>query len=198
MPLSLFIETFTLGAFLATVVHAASTRGRSGLELLGALFLLGLLRENAVAIRSLLYGFAPLAFHLGRAPLIATVIWGFSIYTALVFAEEMSGTTTGAGFAPARVLGWVAVFMVALVGFYEPFLSRMGMARWQAGTRTTLGVPWIATIGYPTLAVGFLLLWQSARRRSPIGRIALLAVGLPALALGHAFGLQALKSALGW
>ncbi len=194
----LFIELFTLGAFLGTVWHAARTRGREGVALLAALFLLGLLRENAVAVRSLLYDFAPLALNLGRAPLIATVFWGFSIYAAVVFAEEVTGETIGSRVPPPRALGAVVLFMIALVGFYEPFLARIGMARWQEGTRATLGVPWIALVGYPTLAVGFLLLWGWAARRTAPLRLAILAPGLPALALGHAFGLQALKRWLGW
>ncbi len=195
----LFIELFTLGAFLCVLIHAARTRGRrSGVALLAALFLLGLLRENAVAIRSLLYDFAPLTLNLGRAPLIATIIWGFSIYAALVFAEETTGEPIGGRIPSARALGAVALFMIALVGFYEPFLARIGMARWQEGTRSTLGVPWIALVGYPTLSVGFLLLWGLSSERKIALRLAVLFLGLPALALGHAFGLQALKGALGW
>ena len=194
----LFLEIFTFLAFLATVWHAGSTRGREGVAFLGALFLLGLLRENAVAIRSLLYDFAPLALNLGRAPLIATIIWGFSIYAALVFAEEVTGEALDRGVPSARALSAVALFMIALVGFYEPFLARVGMARWQEGTRATLGVPWIALVGYPTLAVSFLLLWGWAAKRRLGLRLAILALALPALALGHAFGLQALKRSLGW
>jgi hypothetical protein len=166
--------------------------------LLAALFLLGLLRENAVAIRALLYDFAPLSLRLGRAPLIATIIWGFSIYAALVFAEEVTGEPIGERIPSARALGAVALFMIALVGFYEPFLARVGMARWQEGTRATLGVPWIALVGYPTLAVGFLLLWGWAARRAKSLRLAILVLGIPALAMGHAFGLQALKRWLDW
>jgi hypothetical protein len=194
----LFLELFTFGAFLAMIVHAAWFREGEGVALLSALFLLGLLRENAVAIRALLYDFAPLALRAGRAPLIATIIWGLSIYAAMVFAEEVTGARVGPGIPSAKALGAVVLFMIALVGFYEPFLARVGMARWQDGTRSTLGVPWIALIGYPTLAVGFLLLWGWAARRRGALRLAILALGLPALGLGHAFGLQALKSALGW
>ncbi|MEP7011009.1 MAG: hypothetical protein ABJC13_11860 [Acidobacteriota bacterium] len=194
----LFIELFTLASFLAIFGHAAWSRGRSGVGLISTLFLLGLLRENAVAIRALLYDFAPLTLHLGRAPLIATIIWGFSIYAALVFAEEVVGEPIGRRIPPARALGAVALFMIALVGFYEPFLAHVGMARWQEGTRSTLGVPWIALVGYPTLAVGFLLLWGWAAQRTIAFRVAILGLGLPSLALGHAFGLQALKTALGW
>lgn len=194
----LFLELFTLASFLAIVAHAARNRGGGGVALLSALFLLGLLRENAVAIRALLYDFAPLALHLGRAPLIATIIWGFSIYAAIVFAEEVTAEPIGRRVPSARALGAVALFMIALVGFYEPFLARVGMARWQEGTRATLGVPWIALIGYPTLAVGFLLLWGWAAKGTHPLRLAILVLGLPALALAHAFGLQALKSSLGW
>lgn len=163
----LFIEVFTLASFLAIVSHATWSRGRSGLALLSALFLLGLLRENAVAIREILYGFAPLALRLGRAPLIATIIWGFSIYAALVFAEEVTGQPIGDSVPSVTALGAVALFMIALVG-------------------------------YPALAVGFLLLWGWAVRRATSLRLAILAFGIPALALGHAFGLQALKDLLAW
>ena len=194
----LFIELFTLASFLAIVFHASWSRGRSGLAVLSALFLLGLLRENAVAIRALLYDFAPLALHLGKAPLIATIIWGFSIYAALVFTEEVTGDPIGDRIPSARALGAAALFMIALVGFYEPFLARIGMARWQEGTRATLGVPWIALVGYPTLAVGFLLLWGWAARRAKSFRLAILVLGIPALAMGHALGLQALKRWLDW
>jgi len=194
----LFIELFTLASFLAIVFHAAWSRGRSGIALLSALFLLGLLRENAVAIRALLYDFAPLSLNLGRAPLIATIIWSFSIYAALVFGEEVTSEPIGGSVPSVPALGAVALFMIALVGFYEPFLARIGMARWQEGTRATLGVPWIALLGYPTLAVGILLLWGWAAGRRAAFRLAILVPGLPALALCHAFGLQALKRWLGW
>lgn len=194
----LFLELFTLGAFVALIVHGAWHRGGEGLALFAGLLALGFVRENAVAIREILYGFAPLALNLGRAPLIATVIWGLSIYAAMVFAEEVTGDPIGRRIPSARALGAVALFMIALVGFYEPFLARVGMARWQEGTRATLGVPWIALVGYPTLAAGFLLLWGWASTRKVGLRLAILALGLPALALGHALGLQALKNALGW
>lgn len=193
----LFLELFTLGAFVALIVHAVRHRAADGIALFAGLLALGFVRENAVAIRALLYDFAPLALNLGRAPLIATIIWGFSIYAAMVFAEEVTGEAIGSRVPSARALGAVALFMIALVGFYEPFLARVGMARWHDGTRATLGVPWIALIGYPTLAAGFLLLWGWAARRSLGFRLAILALGLPTLALGHAFGLQALKAALG-
>lgn len=89
--------------------------------------------------------------------------------------------------------------MMALAGFYEPFLKLIDMARWQEGTRTTLDVPWITLIGYPTLTVLFLLLWCRVMRRPPGGaRTALLLVGLTLLALIHAAGLQGIKDLLGW
>ena len=155
-------------------------------------------RWEGVAIREILYGFAPLHLHLGRAPLIATIIWGLSIYAAIVFAEEVTGEPARRRIPSAKTLGAVALFMIALAGFYEPFLARVGMARWQEGTRATLGVPWIALVGYPTLAVGFLLLWGWVARRAKSLRFAILVLGIPALAIGHAFGLQALKDSLGW
>ena len=194
----LFIELFTFGCFVAVLVHAAWCREGEGLALFGSLVALGFVRENAVVLRGLLYGFAPLHLMLGKAPLIATIIWGFSIYAALVWAQEATGEPIGLRTPSVRVLGAVALFMIALACFYEPFLRLIGMARWQEGTRATLGVPWIALVGYPTLAVGFLALWGGAAARGAGVRFAVLVVGIPALALGHAFGLQAVKRALGW
>lgn len=181
-----------------------------------------------MVLRELLYGFAPLTLRLGAAPLIAAVIWGFSIYAAVVWAEEITGrrfgpapvAATGAAgaadgvarIAPAPrtgarsaslpaagLLALVALFMVALPGFYEPFLATVGMARWQEGTRTLWGVPWIALVGYPALAVPALAIHAAAARlgRRPLHRAAALATGLGALAVAHAWGLQALKRLLG-
>ena len=174
-------------------------RGWTGVRLLGALLLLGFLRESFVALRELLYRFAPLHLRLGRAPLLASIIWGFSIYAAVVWAERISKEPFGERRPSSRFLAWVALFMIALACFYEPVLALLGMARWQEGTRATFGVPWIAWVGYPTLAVLFLLLWGWAAERSSAGRrVAALFVPLPFLAIGHAWGLQALKRALGW
>jgi hypothetical protein len=194
--LHLFIELLTLAAFLATAAHAAWLRGRPGAAIFGAMLLLGLVRENAVALREVLYGFAPLHLMLGKAPLIASVVWGFSIYLALVWAELMTGEPLADRRASARLLGAVSLFMIALAWFYEPFLALIEMARWQEGTRTVLDVPLIAMVGYPSLAVAFLLLWTWSRRRGlgPLPTLAALAV----LAVGHAFSLQALKDLLGW
>lgn len=201
----LFIETLTLVFFLGCAAHAVATRGRSGAALFGAMLLLGFLRENFVTLRDILYGFGPLHLRFGRAPLIASIIWGYSIYAAVVWAEAVSEGRGGRGERledrrpSGRFLALAALFMIALACFYEPFLALIHMARWQAGTRTTLGVPWITWIGYPTLAVLFLFLWGWAmERRTVAGRAAALLVPLPVLACGHAAALQALKTALGW
>jgi hypothetical protein len=149
-------------------------------------------------LRDILYGFAPLHLMFGRAPLIASIIWGYSIYAAVVWAETVSGERYGARRPSGRFLAFVAVFMIALACFYEPFLALIGMARWQAGTRTVLGIPLITWIGYPSLAVPFLLLWSWAMGRdSRAKRLATLLIPLPFLAIGHALGLQAVKDALG-
>ncbi|MCB1058405.1 MAG: hypothetical protein KDD11_23125, partial [Acidobacteria bacterium] len=95
---------------------------------------------------------------------------------------------------------FVALFMISLAGFYEPLLSRVGLARWEEGTRTTFGVPWIALVGYPTLAVTFLLLWSAVlgRWQRAGHRVLALALTLTPLALAHAEGLHRLKHLLGW
>jgi hypothetical protein len=196
----LFIELLTLACFLGVVAHAIWLRGRTGAALFGAMLLLGFLRENFVVLRDILYGFSPLHLMLGRAPLIASIIWGYSIYAAVVWAEAISGERLGFGERLSlRFLGLVTLFMIALACFYEPFLALIGMARWQQGTWTVLGVPVITLIGYPSLAVLFLLLWSFAMSRSSrTKRSAAFLVALPLIACGHAFGLQTLKDALGW
>jgi hypothetical protein len=98
-----------------------------------------------------------------------------------------------------RFLALAALFMIALAGFYEPFLKLIDMARWQPGTRTTLDVPWITLIGYPSLTVLFLLLWCKLMRRPPgVARAVLLLASLTALAFLHADSLQDLKDLLRW
>jgi len=195
----LFIELLTLLFFLATVAHAVWLRGKSGAGLFGALLFLGFVRENFVILREVLYGFAPLTLRLGRAPLIASIIWGYSIYLAVVWAETMTGESLEDRRPSGRFLVLAALFMMALAGFYEPFLKLIDMARWQPGTRTTLDIPWIALIGYPSLTVPFLLLWCRLMRRPPgAARTAVLLTGLTLLALLHVAGLQCLKDLLRW
>jgi hypothetical protein len=196
----LFIELLTLAFFLGAVAHALALRGRIGAAFFGAMFLLGFLRENFVILREILYGFSPLHLMLGRAPLIASIVWGYSIYAAVIWAETVSGERLDTRRPSGRFLGLVALFMMALAVFYEPFLALIRMAKWQEGTWRVLGVPPIALIGYPTLTVLFLLLWTWVLRRSPRPgvRAALLLVTLPVLALGHALGLQELKGLLAW
>lgn len=199
--LHLFLELVTLVCFLAVAAHAAWLRGRGGLGLVAALLWTGFVRENFVLLQELLYGFAPLHLQLGRAPMIAAIVWPYSIYLALVWAEVTTGEALEGRSRPGgRLLGAVALFMMALACFYEPVLARVGMARWEEGTRATLGVPWIALAGYPTLACAALALWAWAARRIPAPgrRTALLLPLLAALALAHAGGLQALKDLLGW
>jgi hypothetical protein len=195
----LFIETLTLLFFLGFVAHAVILRGAGGAAFFGAMLLMGFLRENFVVLRDILYGFAPLHLMFGRAPLIASIIWGYSIYAAVVWAEAVSGERYGSRRPSGRFLALVVVFMIALACFYEPFLALIGMARWQAGTLSVLGVPLITWIGYPSLAVLFILLWSWAMGRdSQAKRFAALLIPLPFLAVGHAMGLQAVKHAMGW
>jgi hypothetical protein len=196
----LLIELITLTCFLASFAHACLFGGRRGLGLYGALLLLGLVRESFVASRGLLYGFAPLHLMIGKAPLIAAIIWAFSIYASLVWTEAVTGEDWRRWRLSGRLLGGVAMVMLALACFYEPVLKQLGMARWEAGTRTVLEVPLIAFVGYPSLACAFIVLWcWTLRSVVHTGtRIATLAVLLPVLGLAHASGLQALKTILGW
>jgi len=199
-PLHLFLELFTLASFLACAVAAAARRGALGVWLYATVSVLGVVRENFVMLERWLYGFADLALVLGRAPLISAVIWAFSIDAGIAFAERVTATPLVPGRLPARFHAAVALFLIALAGFYEPFLKLVDMARWEPGTARVWEVPKIALIGYPTLAVLYLFLWSAilARWRSTRARLVAFALTLPLLACGHAWGLAALKRALGW
>ena len=196
----LFIELFTLGAFLVSLAWAIRRRGALGAWFYGSMLALGAIRENVVILREYLYGFAPLTLMLGAAPVISAIIWGFSIDAAVCWAERVTGERL-----QSLRWGWhfllsVAAFMIALACFYEPFLKLIGMARWQQGTWTVLDVPLTALIGYPSLSVLFLLLWGAVmtRGRGTASRVVALLVLLSALAAVHAWGLQSVKSWLAW
>lgn len=195
----LVVELLVVAGFIATMVQAARSR-RDGGWLVLSLVAAAWVRESFVVVVRWLYGFAPLTLMLGRTPLLSVVIWGFSIVAALVWAEAVLQRRDAHLRPDARVLAGVAVFMLALACFYEPFLRLAGMAHWEAGTRATAGVPWIALVGYPTLATALLALHAALVRRFPAGgaRAAVLAVAMSGLAVAHAAGLTALKAALGW
>ena len=196
----LFLELFTAGSFLVCLLHAVAIRGRDGLWFLGALLGLGLVRENFVALYRLLYEYGEFTLQVGFAPVIGAVIWGYSIYLAMLWAERVTGDGTNERrHSSIGFLFAVVLFMMALACFYEPFLKLMGMARWQDGTQATGDVPWIALVGYPTLTIGFFLAWDWAvQRADPWLRAGRLVSSLLPLALFHALGLQLLKNALGW
>jgi len=200
-PLHLFLEFATLASFVATAWWSARRWGRDGVWLVATLFALGAVRENFVILERYLYGFSDLTLMVGAAPLIAAIIWGFSIAAALAAAESIGG----APFEPGRLprwseLGIVALFMIALAFFFEPFLALVEMARWQEGTARVAGVPRIALVGYPSFALLSLALTGGVlgASRRPWRRLGMLAVGVPAAALGHAWLLQRLKDGLGW
>jgi hypothetical protein len=194
----LFVELLTLLFFLATVAHAVWWRGKSGAGLLGALLFRGFVRENVVILRQFLYGFGPLTLMLGKAPLIASIIWGYSLPRGGLGGDP-DGESLEDRRPSAKLLALAALFMMALAGFYEPFLKLIDMARWQPGTRTTLDVPLDYLAGYLSLTVSFLLLWCGLMRRPPgVARTALLLLGLTFLALLHVVGLQSLKDLLKW
>ena len=196
----LVLELLTVSFTALAGLHAWARRGAAGLWLFGSLLLLGAVRESFVAFRDLLYGFASLHLDPGGMPLIAAVVWAYSIYVALAWSDEIAGPRSSEAVPPALTLGLVALFMVALACFYEPFLAMTGLARWEEGTRTSAGVPWIALLGYPTLAVAFLVVHGgiAAAVRHPLARLLAVAVAVPALGLGHAWALQELKRLLGW
>lgn len=199
--LHLVLELFTLGSFLLTGLWCARRFGRDGLWLYGFLLALGAARENFVVVERVLYGYADLTLLVGRAPAIGAVIWGFSIAAGIAAAEAIQRRPFRPGRAPrAGDCLWVALFLVALAGLFEPFLARVEMARWEAGTAAVLGVPKIALVGYPSFALLALAAGGALLGRWPgaAARAAALALATPLLACGHAWGLQRLKDALGW
>lgn len=196
----LLLELLTVLFTAIAGLHAWARRGTAGVWLFGSLLVLGAVRESFVVYRELLYGFAPLRLELLDTPLIAAVVWAYSIYAALVWSEEVTGPMSSESVPGPRALGLVSLFMVALASFYEPFLALTGMARWEVGTQASGGVPWIALIGYPTLAAAFLVVHGALATafRHPLARLAGTALAVPALGVAHAWGLQALKRLLGW
>jgi hypothetical protein len=198
--LHVFLELVTVGAFVASAAHAVDRWGaRLGGWWVASLLWLGWVRESFVVLREVLYGFAPLALMLGKTPLISAVIWGFSIHAATVFAETVTGESLSDLRPSVRFYGLVALFMAALACFFEPFLALTGMARWEAGTGETLGVPWIALVGYTTMATLFLWIFCGVLRRARGPRqVVSLTVRVACVALVHAQGLTALKRLLGW
>ncbi|MEM8963543.1 MAG: hypothetical protein AAGD38_18820 [Acidobacteriota bacterium] len=194
----LFIELITLLFFLITVAHAVRHHGREGALFFATLLYLGGARETLVAVMRWLYGFAPLNLMLGPAPLIGAIIWGYSIYAAVVWAGGITGRSPLRDHPTANELSLAALFMITLACFYEPILELIGMAKWEDGTRRTWGIPWIALIGYPTLTVPFLWLWGRLRQLTGIKRFLVTAAAMTLLAAGHAAGLQWLKDGLGW
>ncbi|MEM7052280.1 MAG: hypothetical protein AAF604_21615 [Acidobacteriota bacterium] len=183
-----FVEWLTLAFVAVSAFHAWKT-GRGAL--FAFLLAAGLVRENFVALREILYGFASLSLNFGKAPAMAAVIWAYSIYAALVWAEHIRPHIQAA----ARI-ALACLFMVALVPFYEPFLAALEMARWEDGTRMTAGIPWIALIGYPTFTLILLALYERFENRP--GSWPSLVLGTLLGAIGHAWGLQELKNLLGW
>ena len=192
----LFVEVVVLAFFVGIAAELLIARGSEGAWFLGAIVAAAFLRENSVALHRVLYEFAPLKVFLGKAPMVATVIWAVSIELSRLWAETVLAPRA----RRAARLAAVAAFMVALAFFYEPFLKAIRFARWEPGTRTFLDVPWIAMIGYPTFAVLFLIVFETVleRFRKPLPRLAAFGVLLPAIAFAHAAGLTALKRAMGW
>lgn len=200
----LFLELTTILFFGICVAHAVILRGARGRRLMLMMMGLGFVRETFVVLTRYLYGYAELNLELGVTPLIAAVIWGYSIYGAICFAELVTKQDLELVIqegARRSVRWWLAIagFMTCLVGFYEPFLELVGMARWEDGTRKLYGAPWIACVGYPTLALSFSWLWIEIERRWT-GTARRLMEGTMILVLGplHGWGLQNLKDILGW
>jgi hypothetical protein len=200
----LFIELVTLAAVAVCVLHAQWHRGAEGGWLMLSALAMGFIREGFVVLRDYLYGYADLTLMIGRVPVIGAIIWAYCIYLGIVWAERVSGERFGAreGRPTARFLALIAVFLIALAGFFEPFLKLIDMARWQTGTWKVLDMPMIATIGYPSMTILFLLVWRAAMRAtasSPAAvRAAALLAALGGVSIAHVLVLQALKTAIGW
>ena len=196
----LFIELFTLFSFLICIVEALRSRGATGGWFFFAALTMGVVRENFVIVRDYLYGFAPLTLMVGKAPLIGAIIWGFSIYACIVWAEVVSGERFDRTPPTPRFTGLVCLFLLSLAFFFEPFLKLIDMARWQAGTRSVLDVPLIAMIGYPSMTALFLAMWGPllGPDRPPARRAGGIVVAMTAISLLHVVALQGLKGALGW
>ena len=190
-----FVEVVVLVFFVGVSWGVVRRHGADGAWFIGMVALAGFARENWVSIHRILYEFAPLRVFVGKAPLVATVIWAVSIELARIWSDVVLGPRS------VRSSRWagVALFMVSLAFFYEPFLKAIRFARWEPGTRTFLDVPWIAMIGYPTLALVILAGFEGGMKiRTRLARIGWLFLFVPLLAIGHGAGLAALKHRLRW
>ncbi len=196
----LFLELVTLGATILCFWHAVRTRGAEGGWLFASALFMGFFREGFVVARDYLYGYADLTLMIGRVPVIGAIIWSYCIWLAVVWVERVSGERIGTARLTARACALVAVFLVALACFFEPFLKLVDMARWQTGTWKVLDLPMIATIGYPTMTLLFLWIFGAVARRVPAGprRGAALAAALAFGSAAHVVVLQALKTRIGW
>jgi len=195
----LFVELFALISFLLCVAHAIYFRRSLGAIYFVSTFYMGFVRENFVLIRQILYGFIRLTLILGKAPLIATIVWAYSIYVSISWAEEVGGEKFSEKNS-WKFIALVCLFMIALAFFYEPFLKLIGMARWETGTRVFLDTPLIALVGYPTMTLLYLCLWRWIMTRyiRTASRLIVFLILIPPVAIFHALALQAMKTFLRW
>jgi len=168
MIIFLEIASFVLTGLL--IVHSVRVRGAPFTLLFfitGAI--LGILRENVVAMLSDLYQYNSAAFTvmIGHAPAILMVFWSFTIYISMSLSERMvSGNLpNGKRVIPIILLSMVCMGMYAC--FNEAMASSFPMVEWKFTPDLVIwgDAPAMVIFGYAGLAAIMLAVIYLIHRR---------------------------------
>ncbi|MBN1883672.1 MAG: hypothetical protein JW885_16005 [Deltaproteobacteria bacterium] len=168
MIIFLEIASFVLTGLL--IFHSVRVRGVSFTLLFfitGGI--LGVLRENAVAILSNLYQYNPAMFTLwiGHAPIILMVFWSFTVYISMSLSERMVSGDLPNGRRVVPVIGLSMVCMGIYACFNEAMASSFPMILWKFHPDITVwgDTPIIVIFGYAGLAAIMLTILYLIHRR---------------------------------
>jgi len=160
MILTFEIITFVLAGVL--IVHGVMVRGWTFTPLFfltGAV--LGVLRENVVAVLTDLYAYNPEVFSLwiGAAPAILTVFWSVSIYISMTLSERLAHGDFVKGQRLFMIILISMVFMGAYAAANEAMASVYPMVLWKITPDVAVwgGAPLMVVFGYAGLGAIMLI-----------------------------------------
>lgn len=162
MDLYLFLELMALVLTAVLIYHSGRTRGSvfTGMFFIGGA-VLGIVRENIVALFTPLYAYNSETFHLwiGAAPLILAVFWSYTIYISLSLSESIVRGSWMTGRRRGFVVLGAMLFMAAYACFNEAFSSIFPMVLWKFEPEIAIwgGTPVMVLWGYAGMALIFLL-----------------------------------------
>jgi hypothetical protein len=152
------------------IVHSVRVRGAPFTLLFfitGAI--LGILRENAVAMLSDLYQYNNAVFTvmIGHAPAILMVFWSFTIYISMSLSERMvaGDLPNGKRVIPVILLSMMCMGIYAC--FNEAMASSFSMVQWKFTPDLAVwgGAPAMVIFGYAGLAAIMLTIVYLIHRR---------------------------------